>query len=151
MTVREYYDTITECTAAIAATDFAAKVVEAAKTGDPTNVEKVFEEFKEKNPELFEKIKAFGAAYRESKLGIFVEKKDKTDQETMFHFELSGIQFYMLVLLAEIDECPMFYGDITALAPLREEGYEQMADYFEGDAPEYPCYEMLTKIFASKN
>lgn len=115
MTKLELYEQIVRFSSELATLNLACEVLKASKTGKTIEVQKVFEKFKEENSELYQEIEKFSKEYKQMiqnaphDLEIFGIRKDA--ENGIFVYDSNIINtpnFYMLILLGEIDESYLF-------------------------------------------
>ena len=115
MTKLELYEQIVRFSSELASLNLACDVLKASKTGKTIEVQKVFEKFKEENFELYQEIEKFSKEYKQTiqnaphDLEIFGIREDT--ENGIFVYDPNIINtpnFYMLILLGEIDESYLF-------------------------------------------
>lgn len=166
MTKQEIYEQVVHLTSELHTVGVAEKIFSAAKTGDASNVESVFETFKKENTELYERIESFG-----HKFNKFIEGNESRrdgeifgEEECVTAFDANVVDapsLYTLTFFANIME--IYIIDWTTrssdafVEAIREAGYEKMAVFIETESwqhhigkkdKEYDnLYELLIAIF----
>lgn len=152
--VKEIYDQLVEFTSKVKTTNIADKIVKAAKTGNSSKVKDVFDNFKSEQADLYEKIQTFKKSYEDAgKPTIFARSSDVADGKKTLAYdsgELDPFHLYIFFFVSEILDEDVFEEVLILAEALDETGHPKMADYFYRVVPEYPCYDMLVKIFFKK-
>ena len=150
----EFYKQIIELTSEVKMTEVSKKIVEAAKSGNATEVESVFDGFKSERKELYEKIVAFKKSYEEAeKPTIFARTSEVANSKNLIVYDsetLDPFHLYIFFFISEILDEDVFEDVLVLAEALDDTGHPKMADYFYRVVPEYPCYDMLVKIFSKK-
>lgn len=170
MTRHECYEQIYRLTAELKRTDIATYIFEAAKKGNPKEVEIVFEVFKMEYEELYRRVVDFGKRFNSSieriqNWGIFGTENDIVKGIHVFDpNKLDAKSFCALIYLANINELFMFVDDFedsseVFLAALKDEGYEELAEFianaswddYVGEDEQYETiYDLLVDIFEGR-
>lgn len=151
---KEFYDQLVELTAKVNSTNVADKIVKAAKTGNSAKVKAVFDTFKKEHFDLYAKTQTFKKSYEEAgKPTIFARSSDVADGKKLFAYDsekLDPYHLYIFFFVSEIQDDDIFEEVLVLADALDEKGHPKMANYFYRVVPEYPCYDMLVKIFFKK-
>lgn len=144
------YNEIVFLTAKIEATGLATKAIKTAETGDSLKVNEVFENFKNENSKLYERIITFKKNYEKAgKPTIFAEFEENIDEINMFEYDSSKIHplnFYFFVFVTGLKETD-FFEEFKVLIDSLEKEYPKFATYFWNKEIKYPVGETLVKIF----
>lgn len=141
MTKQEIYEKIVRLTAELTVINIASKIFEAAKTGEPEEVETVFETFKKENSKLHQEIIDFGEKYNEINdcldKEIFAELRNCNGYWVFDPTKINAANFYLLTLIVGSDDSEFFrWTDGSAdkyIEAIKEEGYEELSKFANSD------------------
>ena len=141
MTKQEIYEQIVRLTSELHDTNVVENIFITAKDGNLKKIEEILEDFKERNPDLYQKIISFGKEYNElidsdCLLGEIFEETGVEEGETSFDAkQIDVLSFFIFMCLANIDNYYLFSPDPKAsrgfIKAFKELGYEEMAEFVE--------------------
>lgn len=165
MTKQEIYEQLVRLTAELKSINLAQRIFDAVETGNPEEVQSVFESFKNENAKMYRGLVRFGEEF--NKLELFDTRMfgDENDNEILFDENIiDALTLYTLTFFAKINDYYLFNWTTESaerfVVAIKKAGYESLSEFIrdyswiewigEG-TEEYPdIYNLLIAIFEGK-
>lgn len=134
MTIQQVYERIIDLTTGIKKSGVGCQMIEAAKTGEVSRIEKSFNVLKRENSVLWKSIQTFDIEYLSNKVKVF-KGIDSTNKELKeFDTELiDPVAMFLLILFIGASDRDLFEEPNVLAYALKNSGNEELSQYVFGE------------------